>query len=148
MPITVVGSAGSGAHQSYCTFRDEACTRLPGSVAEQKFTLSFSFPSRGDSGVPRMQGGTYNSSAAEQRDLLLSKVGNPLSFLRPLHICSFAIQNEARSELCSTSSLSCPFEQVSSFAGTEHGRISLSTVSARAQPIGRERYGTRRLCSW
>ena len=148
MPSTTVGLAGSGAHQSYYNLGDEACNLLPGSVTEQKFNLSFSCPLRGHSGVPRTQGGTYKASAAERRDLLLSKVRNPLWFLHPSCICALATQNEPRSGLCSTSSLCWCSEQLSSFSGMEHGHISLSTVSARAQPIGRERYGTRRLCSW
>lgn len=45
-PSTMVGLAGSGAHQSFCTFGNEACTLLPSSLTEQKLTLSFSCPLR------------------------------------------------------------------------------------------------------
>lgn len=132
MPSTVVGLAGWGEQQSYCTFRDEPCTLIPGSVAEQKLTLCFSRTFQGDSGVPRMQGGTYNASATEWRDLLHSEVGNPLWSLHSSHICALVIQSETRSELCSTLflfSTTCWLEQLFGFSGTAHVYISLSTMS-------------------
>lgn len=132
MPSAVVGLAGSAEQQSHFPFRDEACTLLPGSVAEQKLTLCFSCAPQGGSGVPRLQGGTYNASATGWRDLLRSRVGNPLWSLHCSHICARDIQSESRSELCSTLSLSsttCWFEQLSGFSGTAHVHISLSTMS-------------------
>lgn len=58
MPCTTEGSAGSGAHQWYCTCGDEVCTPLPASATEQKATLTFPCPFRGGSGVPKTRGGT------------------------------------------------------------------------------------------
>lgn len=140
MPSIMEGSAGSEAHRWCCTFRNEVCTPLPASAEEQKVTLTFSCPLSSGSGVPKTQGGTYNTCAAQQR----AKWGILFDFFVP-HKTALLPSKMRPQESCAEHPLSPPLPVVLS-SSTVSLALSLSTVSARAQPVGREKYSTRRLC--
>lgn len=99
---------------------------------------NFSCALSSGSGVPKTQGGTYNTCAAQQR----AKWGILFDFFVP-HKTALLPSKMRPQESCAEHPLSPPLPVVLSSSTVS---LALSTVSARAQPIGREKYGMRRLC--